>query len=153
MELAEQVLRFLLDNKLHISFVESCTGGMLASTLIGVSGASGAIEQSFVTYSNRAKQEMVGVSPITLEKYGAVSAQTAIEMAQGGAAKSGSEVCVSVTGNAGPSADEGKPVGLVYIGLYYKGETKAYELNLAGNRQEIRKAATENAFELLLKIL
>ncbi len=151
MELEARVLKKLLENNLHVSFVESCTGGMLASRFIGANGASGAIEQSFITYSNKAKHELVGVSTATIEKYGAISSQTAVEMAVGGAKKAHSDVCLSVTGNAGPDASEGKPVGLVYLGMYFDGATKYKELMLSGNRQQIREKAVESAFDFLLE--
>lgn len=150
---AKHALQLLLARKFHVSFVESCTGGMAASEFIGMSGASGAIEQSFITYSNDAKHKMVGVSISTLEKFGAISAQTASEMAEGGALKSGSDICISITGNAGPVAEEGKPVGLVYIGCFCEGNTDVYEFNLQGTRQEIRKKATAKALEVLVEKL
>lgn len=146
----EKVLKLLLLKKLHVAFVESCTGGMLASCLINVSGASGVIEQSFVTYSDKAKHELVHVKKSTLKKHGAVSAKTAVEMARGGAKRAKSDVCVSVTGVAGPNTEEGKPVGLVYIGFFYMGKAKAVECHFEGSRRQIREAAVWKAFEMIL---
>lgn len=146
----EEVVRLLRDKGLKISFVESCTGGLLCATLINVSGASGVIEQSFVTYSDRAKHKLAGVKKKTLREHGAVSKKTAKEMAKGGAKAAKSDICVSVTGVAGPDTEEDKPVGLVYVGIYYENQVKAYELRLGGTRGEIRKAAVQNAFALIL---
>ena len=153
MRLEEKVLELLLDKKLHISFVESCTGGMLASRLISVSGASGTIEQSYITYSNSAKEKMVGVSEETLKEAGAVSEACAMEMAFGGARVSQSDICVSVTGVAGPASEENKPVGLVYIGIYYKGMVRVIENRFSGDREQIRQSACDSAFENIIAIL
>ncbi|MDD6572926.1 MAG: CinA family protein [Thermoflexaceae bacterium] len=149
-EIEEKVLKLLLDNGLCVSFVESCTGGMLASSLINVSGASGAIEQSFVTYSDKAKHKLAYVKNSTLKKYGAVSAETAKEMACGGARRAKSDLCVSVTGVAGPGLEEGKPVGLVYIGFFYRGKVKAVECHFEGDRRQIREAAVQKALCLIM---
>ena len=117
-DLAEVVCRKLEDKGLSMSSAESCTGGMFASSIIDIAGASACFDRALVTYSNRAKVQELGVKEETLEKYGAVSEETAVEMAEGLRRVSGSDVCVSVTGIAGPDggSDE-KPVGLVYIGL------------------------------------
>lgn len=145
----EKVMQLLLAHKLHITFVESCTGGMLAARLINVSGASGVIEQSFITYSNKAKHILAGVKKSTLKKHGAVSRQTAKEMAEGGAKRAKCEVAVSVTGVAGPGTEEDKPAGLVYIGIFYKGKTKTIECNLEGDRQQVREMAVQRALKLI----
>lgn len=117
-DLAEVVCRKLEDKGLSMSSAESCTGGMFASSIIDIAGASACFDRALVTYSNRAKVQELGVKEETLEKYGAVSEETALEMAEGLRRVSGSDVCVSVTGIAGPDggSDE-KPVGLVYIGF------------------------------------
>lgn len=149
----EEVVRRLKEKGLKISFVESCTGGLLCATLINVSGASGVIEQSFVTYSNKAKHRLVGVKKKTLSRYGAVSPKTAKEMAKGGAKKAKSDICVSVTGVAGPGTEENKPVGLVFIGVCCNNQVKAYRFHLQGTRSEIRKAAVDKALLLVLKTI
>ena len=128
-DLWDVVVRKLKEKGLTISAAESCTGGLFAKTVTDIPGASDVFDRSIVTYSNRAKVEELGVSEETLEKYGAVSEQTAREMAEGIARASGSDICVSVTGIAGPGGGtEEKPVGLIYIGLAYKGETKVQKL-------------------------
>ena len=123
-ELVEVVARMLMEKGLTISAAESCTGGLFASTLVDIPGISAVLDRSIVTYSNRAKMEEVGVRGETLEKYGAVSEETAMEMAEGIRRVSGSDIGISVTGIAGPEGgtDE-KPVGLVYIAFVY-GEKK-----------------------------
>ncbi|MBE6020597.1 MAG: competence/damage-inducible protein A [Clostridiales bacterium] len=115
-DLKDVVAKKLMEKGLSISCAESCTGGLFAATLIGVDGISSVFERGFVTYSNEAKEAELGVRHETLEKFGAVSEETAREMTAGLKKKTGSNVCISVTGIAGPSGGtEEKPVGLVYI--------------------------------------
>ncbi len=147
------MVRLLKKKNLKICFVESCTGGLLAATLINVSGASAVIEQSFVTYSDEAKHKLAGVKNKTLKERGAVSKKTAKEMAKGGAKAAGCPVCVSVTGVAGPGTEEGKPAGLVYIGVYYQGSVTAYKFRFDGTRSEIRKKAVDKALLLIVKTI
>lgn len=123
-ELAQVVAGKLMEKHLTLSSAESCTGGMFASTMTDIPGISQCFERGLVTYSNQAKMEELGVRSETLENYGAVSEETALEMVEGLQRVSGSDVCVSVTGIAGPGGGtEEKPVGLVYIGFAY-GEKK-----------------------------
>ncbi len=119
-ELAQVVANKLLDKGLTLSSAESCTGGMFASTMTDIPGISQCFDRGIVTYSNRAKMQELGVCAETLEKFGAVSEETALEMVEGLQRVSESDVCISVTGIAGPGggSDE-KPVGLVYIGFAY----------------------------------
>lgn len=129
-ELAQVAGESLLESGLTFSCAESCTGGLLASALTGISGISQVFERGIVTYSNRAKVEELGVSEDTLKRHGAVSEETAAEMAAGLALKTGSDLCVSVTGIAGPGGGNAeKPVGLIYIGLWHQGQTKVIRLN------------------------
>ena len=119
-ELAQVVAGKLLDKGLTLSSAESCTGGMFASTMTDIPGISQCFDRGLVTYSNQAKMEELGVRAQTLEKFGAVSEETALEMVEGLQRVSGSDVCISVTGIAGPGGGtEEKPVGLVYIGFAY----------------------------------
>lgn len=119
-ELAQVVAGKLMDKGLTLSSAESCTGGMFASTMTDIPGISQCFDRGLVTYSNQAKMEELGVSAETLEKFGAVSEETALEMVEGLQRVSGSDVCISVTGIAGPGGGtEEKPVGLVYIGFAY----------------------------------
>jgi nicotinamide-nucleotide amidase len=115
-ELYQVVGKKLIDQKISISCAESCTGGLFAQTLTKVAGISAVFDRGFVTYSNKAKMEELGVKSETLEKFGAVSEETAVEMAEGVRMVTGSRLSVSVTGIAGPDGGtEEKPVGLVYI--------------------------------------
>lgn len=119
-ELAQVVADRLMEQGLTLSSAESCTGGMFASTVTDIPGISQCFDRGLVTYSNQAKMEELGVSAGTLEKFGAVSEETALEMVEGLKRVSGSDVCISVTGIAGPGGgSEEKPVGLVYIGFSY----------------------------------
>lgn len=119
-ELAQVVADRLMEQGLTLSSAESCTGGMFASTMTDIPGISQCFDRGLVTYSNQAKMEELGVSAGTLEKFGAVSEETALEMVEGLKRVSGSDVCISVTGIAGPGGgSEEKPVGLVYIGFSY----------------------------------
>jgi nicotinamide-nucleotide amidase len=129
-DLVEVVGKLLLERNISISCAESCTGGLFAGTLTSISGISKVFERGIVTYSNNAKIFELGVSPKTLETYGAVSSETAIEMVEGLKAKTGSDLCISITGITGPEATEGKPVGLIYIGICYKGKSRVVETKM-----------------------
>ena len=147
-KMEERLYELLKAKGLTISVAESCTGGMICSRLVDVHGVSEVFKEGYVTYSNKAKKRTLDVSKSTLKKQGAVSSQTAKEMALGAAMASDSDIAVSVTGNAGPSAEEGKPVGLVYIGIYCKGKVKAYEFSFEGERRDIREQAAEEALRI-----
>lgn len=122
--LTEQVVRKLLDQGLTLSSAEACTGGLFAAWMTELAGSSRFFDRSIVTYSNQAKLDHLGVSPDTLEKFGAVSPETASEMAEGLANVSGSDVCISVTGIAGPGGGTPeKPVGTVFMAVVYQGQT------------------------------
>lgn len=147
----EEVLgKLLVDRKLTISTAESCTGGMIASRLINYPGISEVFLEGAVTYSNEAKERTLNVKKKTLDTYGAVSEETAKEMAIGISKRTGSDISVVTTGIAGPGGgSEEKPVGLVYIGLYYKGNVKAFKYIFNGNRHNIRTKATVTALDLV----
>ncbi len=144
----------LLDSKKTISLAESCTGGLLASKLTDIPGISEVFDRAIVTYSNRAKMEELGVRKETLDAYGAVSEQTASEMAAGIRRVSGSDLGVSITGIAGPGggSDE-KPVGLIYLALAHKDGIITKKLELWGSRTRIRNVTCLNAFEMLRRYL
>lgn len=144
-KIEEVVGDLLINKKLTISTAESCTGGMIASRLINYPGISDAFLEGAVTYSNEAKMRTLKVKKETLDAVGAVSEETAREMALGIAERTGSDISVVTTGIAGPGGGtKDKPVGLVYIGLYYKGKVKAYRHVFSGDRKEVRtKAAVE----------
>lgn len=124
--LEERVVELLAEHKMTVTTAESCTGGLIAATLVNVPGASDVLNEGYITYSNEAKIRLVNVSPETLERYGAVSSQTAKGMANGAAKAAKAEAALSATGIAGPGGGtEEKPVGLVYIGCSVNGKTTA----------------------------
>ena len=148
--LDEATVRILKEKGLILTTAESCTGGMVSSLIVNISGASNVFKQGFVTYCDEAKEELLGVSHETMVKYKAVSKEVAKEMAIGACNKARADVAVSVTGVAGPSMEDGKPVGLVYIACYYKGETTVKEFNFSGDRKSIREQAAFNALKLVI---
>jgi len=144
------VVEQLVNKGLTISTAESCTGGLISATLVNYPGISAVLTHGVVTYSNEAKMELLGVSEKTLEKYGAVSEETAREMVEGLIKLTGTRVGISVTGIAGPGGgSEEKPVGLVYAGLYIDGRVKVKKLNLSGDRQEIRSKTVTSILQWL----
>ncbi|MGL4741297.1 MAG: competence/damage-inducible protein A [Sarcina sp.] len=146
----EVVAKMLVEKSLTISTAESCTGGLLAGTLINYAGISEVFMEGVVTYSNNAKMRQLGVKAETLEKFGAVSEETAKEMVEGIARVAGTDIAISTTGIAGPGGgtDE-KPVGLVYVGLYVKGKVYVKKYNFFGDRQSVRKKVVLHALDLL----
>ena len=154
-DLAVEVGNLLLDNNLKVATVESCTGGWIAQTITNISGSSAWFDRGFVTYSNEAKQELVGVNSDTLIAHGAVSRQVAMEMALGGVKHSQANIAVSVTGIAGPDGGTpGKPVGTVWIGWANQHKTSTAEhFQFEGDRYEVRLASVEQALKGLVRIL
>lgn len=152
--LEEQVVRLLQERRFTITTAESCTGGLIAGTLVNVAGASDVLCEAYVTYSNEAKQRLVGVGAETLEQFGAVSGQTAYEMAAGAARAAGADVALSSTGIAGPGGGTPeKPVGLVYIGCCVQGKVKVRELHFHGDRMQNRMHTVEEALKLAVDML
>ena len=152
--LAEEVVKLLKDANMTVTTVESCTGGLISAALVDVSGASAVLNQAYVTYANEAKQSLAGVKAETLEEFGAVSEQTAREMAEGGAKAAKAEAALAVTGIAGPDGGTAeKPVGLVYIGCYVKGHTVVEKNVFSGTRREVREQSVAAALTLLKKQL
>lgn len=140
--------KLLINNNLTISTAESCTGGLIASKLVDYPGVSSIFMEGAVTYSNDAKMRRLGVKAETLDSFGAVSEETAKEMAEGIAAASGTNIGLSTTGIAGPSGGTTeKPVGLVYIGLCINGVTNTKKLQLSGSREMIRRRTTITALD------
>jgi len=136
------VVDLLKQQNKTISFAESCTGGMLASTIVNVSGSSAVFKESFVTYANKAKMKYLNVSSKVLDEFGAVSNECAHEMVVGLQKQTGADICLSVTGIAGPTGGtEEKPVGLVYFGLYHNNNIKTYRRVFNGTRSMIRTRA------------
>lgn len=155
-DLVEQLFDKMKKKDWNLVTAESCTGGMIATAITDKPGSSAILERGFVTYSNEAKMNCLGVSKETLEKFGAVSKQVAEEMAQGALENSQAKVSIAVTGIAGPDGGSPqKPVGLVYIGYGIKGGVvQVKTFNFTGqSRQEVRLNTTREAFKILLSIL
>ena len=148
--LEKAIVDLLLANKLTISTVESCTGGLLAARLINVPGVSEVFKSGYITYSNKAKRRLLGIKKNTLLKHGAVSKEIAREMVKGAALISKADVTVSVTGIAGPDGgSEEKPVGLVYIGCNVCGRITVKEYHFSGDRSKIRDNTVSAALSLM----
>lgn len=144
------VVKLLEENEIGISTAESCTGGMLAARLIDVPGVSEVFREGYITYTNKAKRKTLNVSKMTLKKYGAVSEQTAKEMATGATFNSGSDAALAITGIAGPDGGTPtKPVGLVYIACYIDHSVKVEEHRFSGSRREVREQSVNAALDLL----
>jgi nicotinamide-nucleotide amidase len=138
-----------------VATAESCTGGLVAGAITEIAGSSAVLERGFVTYSNEAKMEMLGVSRDIIETFGAVSIACAWAMAKGALDRSKADIAVAISGIAGPGgATATKPVGIVYIGVARKG-TDAFvvENNFSGDRSSVRQQSLEMALNLLLKAL
>ena len=145
-----ELIKTLLDKKSTVATAESCTGGMVAARLTSVSGASGAFKYGAVTYCNEAKNVLLGVSTKTLDEHGAISEETAREMAEGIRKVMNADIGVSVTGNAGPGAAENKPVGLVFIGVSSDNYSAVLENHFKGDRVSVREQAADAALLLAL---
>lgn len=150
-----KLAKILLRNAFKIATAESCTGGLLSSRLTDVAGSSAYVRANFVTYSNQSKHDLLGVSPETIERFGAVSEECASEMACGLAKKTGCDIAICTTGVAGPASDEGKAAGRVYISVFYKDLVTVNEYKLCDcySRKNMKFMFTEKAFEMALNIL
>lgn len=152
--LEEVVVKMLKQKKETIAAAESCTGGLLAARLINVPGASNVLNESFITYSNEAKMKYLSVKEETLKEHGAVSEETAREMAEGVLKTSGADIGVGITGLAGPGGETGtKKPGLVYIGVCRGGHTEVKKYDLKGNREKIREVSVCRALTMIRKAL
>lgn len=148
--LEEVVVKLLADNKLTLTCAESCTAGLLSGRIVNVAGASDVFTEGFITYSNQAKIKYLNVNQRTLEEYGAVSEQTAKEMAIGVAKVSGCNVSIAITGIAGPGGgSKDKPVGLVYISCNIDGKIFVNKYNFRGNREKVREQSVVAALDLI----
>ena len=155
MTIEEQVVNKLIDRGFHISFAESCTGGLCCGTLVNVSNASKVLDMSFVTYANEAKVELINVNPETIESYGVVSEQVAGEMCKGVAEKAHSEVGVGITGVAGPTGGTAKkPVGMVCFGFYVLENVTTRTIQFGNiGRNEVRAKSVDFVFNTLAELL
>jgi len=149
----EEVAKLLKEKKLTISTAESCTGGLLAHMLTNVPGSSEYYKGGVVAYSNEAKICMLHVRRATIEKYGAVSEQTAYEMADGAKREFDTDFAISTTGVAGPTGSEKKPVGLVYIGFANPYGIEVREYKFEGDRLQNKQQFANAALKILLDFL
>jgi nicotinamide-nucleotide amidase len=151
-QLIIQLSQQLLAREWKITTAESCTGGGLAFALTQLPGSSKWFERGFVTYSNISKEEMLNVSPITLNTHGAVSAQTAREMAEGALRHSQAQLSIAITGIAGPDGgSDDKPVGTIWIAVAsIDTTTQAYLKNFSGSRESIRMQTIKTALDMLV---
>ena len=154
MSIAAQIIDRYRKSGLRLATAESCTGGMVAVALTDIAGSSDVFERGFVTYSNAAKMQMLGVAAATLEAHGAVSEPVAQEMAEGALTVVGVDVALSITGIAGPGGSEFKPEGRVCFGLARRGMPTVVETVEFGalGRAEVRQAARDHALALLAAV-
>lgn len=157
MSIEKQTVELLKSKKLKLATAESCTGGLISKRITDVSGSSEVFEGGVVCYSNRFKENVLGVSPETLKKYGAVSRETAREMVKGVLSLTKSDIAVAVTGIAGPSSDDtNKPVGLVYIAVSDGKSTIVKKLlnNFTGDvREQNRSISADTALEMIMEAI
>lgn len=154
-ELARQVIDACRVRNIMIAAAESCTGGLIATTLTEIPGSSAVFDRGFVTYSNTSKIEMLGIFPITIKQYGAVSKETAMEMAHGALARSEAGLSIACTGIAGPDGGTpDKPVGLVHIAAkHYNGTLLHRDMHFGEiGRAAVRFATVKTALEIMLKL-
>ncbi len=152
--MVEELVKLLTEKHKKIATAESCTGGMIAQMITSVAGASAVFDCGIVSYSNEIKKSILGVRAQTLEQYGAVSKQTAFEMAQGVQRLSDADYAVSVTGIAGPGGgSKEKPVGTVYVGVAHPEGTEVYLFHFSGNRDEIRRQTAQAALEKIYQFV
>ncbi len=144
-----RLVKALLENELKIATAESCTGGMIASRITAVPGASACFDCGVVTYSNQQKHRLLGVEEETLAKMGAVSEETALQMCKGVTALAGADIGISVTGIAGPGGGTAdKPVGTVWIGVCTENVHRAFRFLFSGDRNQVRLQTTIAALEI-----
>ncbi len=149
---AAELLEFLRERQLMLATAESCTGGMIAGTLTEVAGSSDVVDRGFVTYSNEAKQDMLGIPPALIREHGAVSEPVAVAMAEGALRNSRADIAVSVTGVAGPGGGtDTKPVGLVHIACARRGKATVHQRHVFADRGRgwIRQETVAQAFRVV----
>ena len=153
-EISQRLGQILTEQKLTIATAESCTGGLLGHLLTSISGSSGYYLGGVIAYSNAVKESMLGVRHDTLVAYGAVSEQTAKEMANGTRERIGSDIGISTTGIAGPTGGTPeKPVGLVFIGISTAEETIAIECHFKGSREEVKESTARTLLSQTIESL
>ena len=147
----EKLVKLLIEKGYTITTAESCTGGLISATIVNAPGASAVLNEAYVTYAKESKEKLVNVDKKTLETLGAVSAETAQQMAEGAAKASGANVALSSSGIAGPGGGtKEKPVGLVYVGCYVNGTTKVEKCKFKGDRREVREKTVKKAISMAI---
>ena len=146
---SSEINKLFREKGLTLGSVESFTGGLFAKEITAVSGASRFYKGGLVTYATEEKARLLGIGRDDIEKYGVVSEEIAYQMAENGRELLDVDYCVSFTGNAGPEAMEGKPVGEVYIGISNPDGTEVFAFQLKGSREDIQKEGVKNAFEII----
>ena len=150
----KELVSKLIEKNYHISFGESCTGGMLASCIVDIPDASKVLNESFVTYADEAKIKYLNVDGDIIKKYGVVSEEVAYQMALGVATNTKSDCAISTTGIAGPTGgSKAKPVGMVCFGFYVNGKIVTKTKHFNGSRNEVRNSATSYAIETMLELI
>lgn len=151
---SEKLINILREKGYTITTAESCTGGLISATLVNVAGASYVLNEAYVTYANSAKEKLIGVRHETLCEHGAVSEQTAYEMAKGAAKAASADCAIAVTGIAGPDGGtEDKPVGTVYAGYYVCGRIVVERYQFDGDRYEVRQQTTLKTIDRIYELL
>ncbi|WP_166837516.1 CinA family protein [Rheinheimera pleomorphica] len=154
LQLATELGQLLLRKKYSITTAESCTGGGIAYWLTAVPGSSAYVDRGFITYSNKAKQQLLAVRSATLLQFGAVSEETVREMAQGAAKAANADMAIAVSGIAGPDGGSVyKPVGTVCFGFCLNGNLASSQLVFAGDRAQIRQQAIDYALKQSIELL
>ena len=150
----QKLVELLKQKNMHICCAESCTGGMLSSTIVGVVGASDVVDMGFVTYANEAKIKLLSVKQVDIDKYGVVSEIVAADMARGACEMSGAEVGVGISGIAGPGGSGLKPEGMVCFGFCVNGEVTTFTQQFGAiGRQNVRKKSCEFAIDKVIELI
>ena len=147
------IVKKMIERELTVSTAESITGGLIAKMITDVEGSSKILKESFIVYSNDSKVSVLGVDAGLIDEYGVVSKEVAKDMAVKLKMTTGRDICISTTGNAGPTVCDDKPVGRVYVGINYLDEVKVYELNIKGTREDVRNKTAEFVFENIGSII
>lgn len=148
----QETVKNLIERKITIATAESITGGYISKLLTDEPGSSTILKESFVVYSDEAKVDILGVDADIIKKHGVVSEEVATEMCKKLYDKTKRDICVSTTGNAGPTVCDDKPIGRVYVGICVKGVPKAFEFNFTGQREDIRRKTCIETFRILYSI-
>ncbi len=149
---AKELVELLTEKKMTVTAAESCTGGLIAATIVDVPGASNVLRESYVTYAVSSKEKLLGVSPGTVAVHTVVSAEVAEEMAKGAAKSAGADLAISVTGYAGPDGGEdGTPAGTVFIGVVLLGQIRVCRYRFEGDRRSVREQAAKAAISMALE--